>query len=398
MDLIYRLYGLLHRLAKFVISRGKYEKGAKIYLNNKIELGVSSDKAKHNWMHFIKSSLIQDDDKFAGCLYAGYVAEKNEWILPSWIWTNAASIRVLCSNNEVELAIEVAEELLKRQESCGGWVVRNDYDYQGEIPMLAPNDSAYIANNAFVELYLATREKRYLDAAVRCADWIMETSRTDGMVYVGYNMRDKKWDKSCVIVDVGFTGALFSRLYNITHEQKYYAYLSQFVKRYIELFYLPASRGFCTNIDCNDLPRGGMFSRGQAWALEGLIPAYLILKEDFIKNVIRTTIETILKKQNGDGGWSGNFTRGFRGSDNKGIPILAKCIMAWNSIEPDERYTDSAKRALQWCYKHTAKSGEAKGGIFSYSWEGGIVKDFYTSCAFVYGSAYAIELEQMLKQ
>ena len=76
MDLIYRLYGLLHRLAKFVISRGKYEKGAKIYLNNKIELGVSSDKAKHNWMHFIKSSLIQDDDKFAGCLYAGYVAEK----------------------------------------------------------------------------------------------------------------------------------------------------------------------------------------------------------------------------------------------------------------------------------------------------------------------------------
>ena len=53
MDLIYRLYGLLHRLAKFVISRGKYEKGAKIYLNNKIELGVSSDKAKHNWMHFM---------------------------------------------------------------------------------------------------------------------------------------------------------------------------------------------------------------------------------------------------------------------------------------------------------------------------------------------------------
>ena len=85
MDLIYRLYGLLHRSAKFVISRGKYEKGAKIYLNNKIELGVSSDKAKHNWMHFIKSSLIQDDDKFAGCLYAGYVAEKKEWILPSWI-------------------------------------------------------------------------------------------------------------------------------------------------------------------------------------------------------------------------------------------------------------------------------------------------------------------------
>lgn len=45
--------------------------------------------------------------------------------------------------------------------------------------------------------------------AKRCADWIIETARPDGMVYIGFNIRDNKWDKNCVIVDVGFTAGLF---------------------------------------------------------------------------------------------------------------------------------------------------------------------------------------------
>ena len=44
----------------------------------------------------------------------------------------------------------------------------------------------------------------------------------------------------------------------------------------------------------------------------------------------------------------------------------------------------------------TCNKGVAKGGIFSYSVEGAIVQSLYTSCAFVYSSAYAIELQKKL--
>lgn len=78
-------------------------------------------------------------------LYAGYIAECNEWCLPSWIWTNAATIRMYCTTNNLLEAKALADRLAEKQQDCGGWIVRNDYDKHGAIPMLAPNDSAYIA-------------------------------------------------------------------------------------------------------------------------------------------------------------------------------------------------------------------------------------------------------------
>lgn len=264
--------------------------------------------------------------------------------------------------------------------------------------MLAPNDSAYVANNAFLTLYENTKDEKYLNIARKCADWIIETARPDGIVYVGYNMRDQMWDKNCVIVDVGFTGGLFSRLVEMTHEEKYLTFLKRFIDRYIELFYNPSNHGFCTSIDKNDHQQGGMFGRGQAWALEGLIPAYKVLKDERIKLVIDETVDNLIRVQLKNGGWAYNLTKPLMGEDCKAISVIAKDMMDWYQITKDERIRESAQKALDWCCKHTAIEGEATGGIFSFCMEGAIVQNLYTSCAFVYASAYAIELHEMLKQ
>lgn len=331
-------------------------------------------------------------------MYAGYVYEANKWCLSSWIWTMAASVRTFAQNNKIILLKDCVNKLINMQQECGGWIVRNDYDKQGTIPMLAPNDSAYIANNAFLTLYEKTEDKKYLNIAKRCADWIIETARPDGMVYVGYNMRDEKWDKNCVIVDVGFTAGLFARLVEITHEKKYFTFLKRFIKCYVELFYIPEKHGFCTSIDKDNRQQGGMFARGQAWALEGLIPAYKVLKDDNIKQVIEETIDNLLCKQLRNGGWAYNFSKPLLGEDCKGVSVIAKDMMEWYKISNDERIRKSANKALDWCCKHTAIEGEATGGIFSFCMEGAIVQNLYTSCAFVYSSAYTIELYEMLKQ
>lgn len=359
-------------------------------------LGVSGGATNEAWSDFIRSSKIPEGYKGGGLHYAGFI-EGRGWCLPSWIWTNAALVRMYCNVGDLKSGHEIANRLLSFQEDCGGWIVRNDYTLTDVVPVLAPNDSSYIANNAMLSMYKITGEKRYLDSACRCADWIMASARPDGMVPIGYDIKRKVWQKHN-IVDTGFTAALFASLYEITQEPKYYDFLKRFVASYIKLFYIPVKKGFATSLDSNDQQLGGMFARGQAWALEGIIPAYRVLQDDNIRIVIEDTISTILRLQRLDGGWAYNLTRPLMGEDCKGIAVIAKALMEWNEICPSEKLKDAARRALEWCRKHTAVNGQARGGIFSYCMEGAVVHHLYTSTAFVYASAYAIEVENKLKQ
>jgi len=395
-DFIFRLYSLAHLSAKRLLGH-RVDASLKLFVP-KIRTQIPVDDSL--WFKFIEASRInaEGDSPLNGLHYAGYTLEKKEWCLESWIWTNAAIVRMYVGQGKLNDGLIIGKCLLSLQQQCGGWIVRNDYDSKGAIPMLAPNDSAYIANNAMLSLYETTDDQRFLASACQCADWIMATCREDGMVYTGYNTRDNKWDKDNIIVDVGFTGGLFANLYRITNNAEYKRFLEKFIKRYIELFYIPKSQGFATSINKEDSPQGGMFARGQAWALEGLIPAYQVLKEESIRKIIDSTIDNLLLNQNKDGCWPYNLTRKLMGNDCKGVPVIAKSLLNWYLISNNLQLLTAASNALDWCRKHTHNSGEATGGVFSFCTEGAVVKDLYTSCAFVYASAYAIEAEKLLNR
>lgn len=366
--------------------------------NGSLSLGLNIKEAKITWESFLNSSIIPMGYKFEGLHYTGYIADDiNEWCLPSWIWTNAALVRMYCNIGEIKKATHIGDLLLKQQLECGGWIVRNDYKSEGAVPTLAPNDSAYIANNAFIELYKVTRSEIYIDAAKKCADWIIETARPDGLVWSGFDMKSKEWSKDYIIVDTGFTAGLFANLFDITQDIKYKTFLEKFVSQFVNLFFSLSNKGFATSLNKQNKQIGGVFARGQAWALEGLIPAYKVLRKDQIKQVIDLTISNLLQKQLQNGGWAYNFSKPFLGEDCKGVAVIAKSLMEWNLIEQNNEVVLSAKKALEWCGKRTANKGECKGGIFSFCMEGAVVHNFYTKTAFVYSSAYAIEVYDMLK-
>lgn len=361
------------------------------------ELGIKKKDAESAWLRFIKASEIEDGYRNAGLHYAGYILNAEEWCLPSWIWTNAALVRMYCAINDIGNARKIADELIKQQQDCGGWIVRNDYDSEGAVPVLAPNDSAYVANNACLEMYLCTKEEKYLDSAKRCADWIKATAREDGMVYVGYDTKRNHWQIKHNIVDVGFTAGLFARLYEMTNNEEYLRFLKRFTKRYIELFYIEENKGFATSLDANDRVFGGMFGRGQAWALEGMIPASRVLKDVKLNQVIINTVEMLLEKQDKSGGWAYNISRPLMGIDCKATSVIACSLMNWYQCgNKDERLKIASRKALSWCVAHTSNNGNSEGGIFSYTVEGAIVHHMYTYTAFVYGSSYAIELKKAL--
>ena len=359
------------------------------------ELGVAAEEAEALWRAFIQRARIPAGYRNAGLYYGGYILDCEGWCLPSWIWTSAAAVRMQCETGDVSAARETCDRLIALQQPCGGWIVRNDYDSRGAVPILAPNDSAYIAHRACLAAYRATGEQRYLDSAEKCARWIMETAREDGMVYVGCDMRTGTWQTRHNIVDVGFTAGLFAALYEATGREAYREFLKRFTERYIALFYLPEKRSFCTSLDAGDRPAGGRFGRGQAWALEGLIPAYRVLGGEALRAVIDDTVSMLLESQHRSGGWAYDLAKPLLGVDCKATPIIALAIAQWRR---DDAARAAVKRAYEWTLRHTARDGDAAGGIFSYTMEGAIVHHFYTWTAFVYASAYAIELKKTIEE
>ena len=60
------------------------------------ELGINEIQAENIWMEFIENSEIPEGYKNGGLHYAGYILDCEEWCLPSWVWTNAALVRMYC--------------------------------------------------------------------------------------------------------------------------------------------------------------------------------------------------------------------------------------------------------------------------------------------------------------
>ena len=64
-----------------------------------------------------------------------------------------------------------------------------------------------------------------------------------------------------------------------------------------------------------------MFARGQAWALEGLIPAYRVLKNKELYDVINDTVDMLIQSQSECGAWHYNLTKPLMGFDCKGFQL-----------------------------------------------------------------------------
>lgn len=354
--------------------------------------GVYLEEAPKLWREFIDGSKIPEGYRYAGFSYGGYIGDCCSWCLPSWIWTNAALVRYYVGIGRLEPAIRLGELFLKEQNPDGSWLVRYDYSESGIIEVDAPNDSAYIANQAMLSLYESTREEKYLKAAESCAEWIISTARPDSLVWFGRDHKTGNWITNKNIVDIGFTAGLFAELYRITNESRYLDFARRFTGKYIDVFFNESAGMFCTGINAMDKQLGGFFARGQAWALEGLMPAYELLKDERLKNVINRTIDNVLAHQSAAGGWPYNFGRHWMGIDCKGTTVIAYDLMQWQHYSDPEKIYSSVQKALQWAAKNTlADSSEARGGIFCFSYEGAVVHHMNTETAFVYGSSYALE-------
>lgn len=354
---------------------------------------ASADEA---WRSLLTESIVPPGWRNSGLHTVCYLRHSSQWSLSNWIWTSAAIARYYASVGDGYNLLRIADALMTHQLSSGAWVVRFDYLSGGTTPIVAPNDSAYIASHALLGAYELTKEQRYIDAAEKCAAWIMNTAQPDGMVPFGYDQSTGRWVTEVNIVDVGFTAELFTHLYTLTNNSDYLNFGQRFASAYISKFRDQADGSFATSIRGDGRQFGGRFARGQAWALEGLIPIAMISEDTELEMVVDGIVDVLLESQRSDGSWAYNLEHRYSGADCKGIPVIAKSLATWGVARNNTRALDAAAHALTWAREHTKLEGEAAGGIFSYSVEGGVTHSFYKEAAFVYASSYALETSLML--
>jgi len=301
---------------------------------------------------------------FMGLYFGCYDLDIKSFRLQSWVWTSAAVIWSLLlysqKNNSpffyesVQAGLRLIDFQEKEGKNRGAFMCRWDTTCDhptGFTKWLAPNDSAFIGAYALLPLYRYTNDKRFLNASLILADWIIKKGmKANGQLKVGFRKEKKK-----LFYNMWFSYGRRGRL---------------------------------------------IFSRGQAWAMDGLISSYLLLNEEYLLELCEECAKTMINFQTKEGGWYYLADCPETGFCNKGTPILAYHLIRLSKLTGNIIYREAAERAVAWCEKNQYHNNDswAKGGIVSWNTEGCIINNPNTRTAFPYATAYYLATKYFLEK
>jgi rhamnogalacturonyl hydrolase YesR len=386
------------RYRKYSLGSGKSPRQNSRFFSVKPTKVPVAESYKQATTRFLVASHNEVDwSRFKGVFYGSYDYDSTSYRLNSWIWCTGIVIEALLDRFQetrdqklYDLAVNAGETLLEHQSPDGGYTVRWDYPREtttGLKTWRAPNDSAFLASHGLLPLYDETGDKRYLDAATAVGNWVTEEAlRDDG--HLAFGDADG-WDFSRLYVDAGFTTTLFERLYERDGAQRWVDACRSFVDWFVNHLYLSDEDRFIKTWEASGNHGTERYTRGQAWALDGLISAFELLSRDDLKEIIVSVARTLCDCQRDDGGWNNLMKNEYSGVDNKGTPIIAYHLARLGSIIGNEDFLRAASNGVHWCEANQVRQvSNGYGGIRAWNREGNIVGKRYATTAFPYASAY----------
>ncbi len=343
---------------------------------------------------------------FRNTFHACYDLTQRTYRLNSWVWCSAAAVRALLSEwsrtgdrSVYQMAVIVGDALRERQlttgPNAGGVEVRWDLDASrgdsyGIVRWLAPNDTAFIASEAFLPLYDATGETAYLEAARRAATWISEKGmHRSGRLLVGCDAATERWDDSWLYVDSMFVAGLFAGLAVRDRDGPWQEVLRSTLDDAVRRFSLLNglfAKTWCSSVELDTVK----WARGQAWALLGLLCAYEAVPTERWQARAIECADVLLCLQNRNGSWYYIMDDAGSGECAKATSILAYNLTRLFKVTGSSAYRQAAERALDWCQLHIYDGDDscARGAITSHTTEGCIVGARNVNCGFLYSAAY----------
>jgi len=354
--------------------------------------------------------------QFTGSAYCLYDYTNACYRMPCWLWSDAPVVSILLDTIKSgrypeyrermeQLAKGICEVFLntqildEREETYGAYVSRYRYysrqDYSFQC-LLGPNDTSFSIRWAILPMYGYTGDERYLRSAESGLNWVENVIKTKDFVPSHYYFENKRWEDRA-FVDTGFCVEGFQKYDEIMGSSRYAKLIDFTMKRYISQFKL--DNGFFGQ---NYLPGTGvdfnLFSRGQAWALEGLLACVRegIDKEGYLAEAIALA-DLIVANQNAAGSFSwsmGDYKPSEQikegtGDCEKGTAVLAWLLLELYLLCKKESFLTSARKAIDWCSEHIKTDvAEGFGGIASASICSGITGLPFLEVATGYANAF----------
>lgn len=348
-------------------------------------------------------------------LFLFYDLNESIYRRSDWIWTWGPAINLLLRASEIkEMQKAYGQDfLLEKAKEIGttslNFVIRDQTNPAYGLPVCrhdpelilkggfekyaSPADSLFLCGWGWIPLYRKTGDKRFLTAAKLLVESVDRILGLDELVEQDYLLKLEKW-KDWTMDESGFGMEGLAEFYSIKKGDKYRRIGKKYIDKLLKFFqredglwertyhhHSPdrESFGFNGKVKCGDYYKNpaNCNTRGAAWAMEGLISAYTMLKEEKYLDYAEKMADHLLKWQQQDGFWYFLFDKSGKDKaiSEKGTAVWSHLFYRLYDITENENHLLAARKALKWLIKkqYNGVDNRATGGIVGSSPHSGVV-------------------------
>ena len=362
---------------------------------------------------FTLRSQVDDPGSPAdGGLYLFYDLDSRTYRNSYWMWGWGPSVKLLIAAAELPVESENSTVLKKAAEEIGRksmefqflsdgnplnevrvgrWsqTIKRDGVYTAAITLA---DNQFLSGWAWIPLYELTGDRSFLDAAANLSRATGEMMEKFTIIPHSYLPELDTW-YDFTICETGFGLEGLAEIYRVTGDKRYQDIGRKFMKQHQDVF----QRGDGlwereVDISSGKVVPTERHTRGQGWAMEGLLAAHRLYPEGGYLEHARRMADQMLAMQSAEGYWTfyADKPAAEVGISEKGTALWSCLLYQLYSHTGERKHLEGARKALLWCLdtQYWGDDDEAYGSIPGCSPQSavGYRRWFNVSC--VYTSAF----------
>ena len=253
-------------------------------------------------------------------------------------------------------------------------------------------DALFLVGWGWMPLYRETGDNQILEDSKLMIERAQKLLDTYEVVPMDYIVSEKKW-KDYTISEAGFGPEGICEVYLETKDEVIKATGELYINRLLNKFQQEDglwARKY--NFNPEKIIPSIKHTRGQGWAMEGLISSYTMTKDVKYLKLAERMAEVLMKYQNEGGFWTYNFDKPVSdvGISEKGTALWSLLFYRLYEINNKQEYLETARKALLWCMdnQYMDTDMEGHGGLIGKTSQSGVTYRNWFPLACSYTSAF----------
>ncbi len=234
----------------------------------------------------------------------------------------------------IERAIRAGDWLLSIQRADGGW---QGGRVNQNRPSIVFNTAQVI--RGMIALHDSTAERRYLDPAMRAADWIVSVQEGNG------SWQQHNFLQQARVYDT-YVSAPLLHLHRVTGKD---AHRSAALKNLEHVLTQQQPNGWFRNADNTIRHNDRPITHTIAYTLDGLLGSYTFTQDQRYFAAARNAADRLLEIFMRNGALHGRYDRDWNGSEHEITTGNAQLAIVWSRLKKitgDDRYAEAAQKMV----------------------------------------------------